>query len=277
MSPQMASTTHKQAAIFGESRPRCFVIQPFDGDKFDERFDEVYAPALEAANLEPYRVDRDPGRLNRIEAIEDGLKRATMCFVDITEERPNVWYEFGFARALGKPMVIVSEKKDRYPFDVQHLHIVEYSPSAPGRFEALGKKITERAIAALKERTQLRQIASSTPSTVGTGIGQHAIACLASAASEQDGEEPVPVHTIRSAMESAGYNALATRLGLDELVRNDYATLTSIKIGDGFYESQVAAYRLTPPGLDWLHQNISQLNLQVPPEPQNPHGDEPPF
>ncbi len=25
---------------------RCFMIQPFDGDEFDKRFDDVFAPAV---------------------------------------------------------------------------------------------------------------------------------------------------------------------------------------------------------------------------------------
>ena len=39
----------------------CFVIQPFDGAKFDKRFEDVYKPAIEAAGLGAYRVDTDPG------------------------------------------------------------------------------------------------------------------------------------------------------------------------------------------------------------------------
>jgi hypothetical protein len=38
----------------------CFVIQPFDKDKFDQRYTDVFEPAIKAAGLEPYRVDRDP-------------------------------------------------------------------------------------------------------------------------------------------------------------------------------------------------------------------------
>jgi hypothetical protein len=40
--------------------PTCFVMQPFDGAAFDSRYREVYAPAIVAAGLEPYRVDEDP-------------------------------------------------------------------------------------------------------------------------------------------------------------------------------------------------------------------------
>lgn len=32
----------------------CFVIQPFDGGKFDKRYDDVYKPAIMAAGLDAY-------------------------------------------------------------------------------------------------------------------------------------------------------------------------------------------------------------------------------
>jgi hypothetical protein len=34
--------------------PYCFVIQPFDGGRFDKRFTDVFKPAIEAAGLDPY-------------------------------------------------------------------------------------------------------------------------------------------------------------------------------------------------------------------------------
>ena len=38
----------------------CFMIQPFDRDKFDKRYADTFEPAMSKAELEPYRVDRDP-------------------------------------------------------------------------------------------------------------------------------------------------------------------------------------------------------------------------
>jgi len=49
--------------------PTCFVIQPFDSGKFDKRFRDIFKPAIEAAGLEPYRVDDDPSVDIPIEAI----------------------------------------------------------------------------------------------------------------------------------------------------------------------------------------------------------------
>lgn len=48
----------------------CFVIQPFDGAKFDKRYEDVYKPAIEHAGLEAYRVDVDPHVSFPIESIK---------------------------------------------------------------------------------------------------------------------------------------------------------------------------------------------------------------
>jgi hypothetical protein len=57
----------------------CFVIQPFDGGKFDKRFQDIFKPAIEAAGLEAYRVDNDHKVLVPIESIEDGIRQAAIC------------------------------------------------------------------------------------------------------------------------------------------------------------------------------------------------------
>jgi hypothetical protein len=89
----------------------CFVIQPFDSGKFDKRFNGIYKPAIEAAGLEAYRVDQDPGVLVPIESIEKGIKQAALCLTDITNDNPNVWYELGFAFASERPIVMVCSEE----------------------------------------------------------------------------------------------------------------------------------------------------------------------
>jgi hypothetical protein len=79
--------------------PYCFVIQPFDGGRFDKRFSDVFKPAIEEAGLEPYRVDRDPSVSIPINDIEKGIRDAAVCFADITLDNPNVWFELGYALA----------------------------------------------------------------------------------------------------------------------------------------------------------------------------------
>ena len=86
--------------------PTCFVIQPFDGGPFDKRYDDVIVPAISAADLEAYRVDRDPSVLIPMEEVEKRIREADACLADISEPNPNVWFELGFAIAARKPVIL---------------------------------------------------------------------------------------------------------------------------------------------------------------------------
>ena len=53
---------------------KCFVMQPFDKGVFDKRYESVFSPAISAAGVEPYRVDRDPSVSIPIQEIENGMR-----------------------------------------------------------------------------------------------------------------------------------------------------------------------------------------------------------
>lgn len=73
----------------------CFMIQPFDGGRFDKRYEDIYKPAIIAAGLDAYRVDADDLAQVPIDTIEEKIRAATICVADITLNNPNVWYEVG--------------------------------------------------------------------------------------------------------------------------------------------------------------------------------------
>jgi nucleoside 2-deoxyribosyltransferase len=125
--------------------PTCFVIQPFDGGPFDKRYEDTLAPAIRAAGIDPYRVDRDENAVIPIESIEEGIRRADVCLADITTDNPNVWLEVGFALASGKSVVLVcSHERVKFPFDVQHRTIIRYKTEAKRDFETLADQVTKR-------------------------------------------------------------------------------------------------------------------------------------
>ena len=132
--------------------PTCFVIQPFDEEN-DRRYDEVYKPALEEAGVEPYRVDRDPSVTVVIDAIEAQIRESDICLADITTDNPNVWYELGFAFAVGCPVVMTcaEERLENLPFDVQHRVVIKYSTAPPSDFEQLRSEIVKRVVARLND------------------------------------------------------------------------------------------------------------------------------
>jgi hypothetical protein len=79
-----------------------------------------------------------------IDKIETEIRNAAVCFAEITQDNPNVWYELGFAISANKPVVMVcSEERTKFPFDVSHRRIIRYSPRSPSQFQKLKKEITQ--------------------------------------------------------------------------------------------------------------------------------------
>ena len=243
----------------------CFVIQPFDGGAFDKRYEDIYAPAILAAGLEPYRVDRDPSVAIPIDQIESGIRSAAACLVDITLDNPNVWFELGYALASQKDVVLVcsKERTTHFPFDVQHRTIIKYSNDAPRDFECLSGAITERLKSLLSKEAFLEGLASSSPVRDVAGLTQYEIVAVAAIAERMDAPyDGVPVCDIRQDMERAGFTRIATTLALVGLQNKRYVDVQAPP--DGSFPGQYTPYSLTDSGMEWLLANKSQFLLQIP-------------
>lgn len=60
-------------------------------------------------------------------------------------DNPNVWYELGYAYALGKDVVMFSdENRKSFPFDISHKSIIPYKTESPSDFEGLSESITKK-------------------------------------------------------------------------------------------------------------------------------------
>lgn len=242
--------------------PRCFMIQPFDGGKFDKRFEDVFAPAVKAAGMDPYRVDRDAGVSIPIDDIERGISESAACFVDVTVDNPNVWFELGYSIAARKDLCLVcsSERTEKYPFDIQHRSIVRYSSDSRRDFDALAASITARLKAILDQQATRAdiQVIAAEPSTAG--LTDYVASCLACIGSIVGGvEEAASNWAVRNEMEKAGYNSLACNVALRELRAKRLATPKTAEDRDGQYEG----HAVTDAGWDWIVRNTHSLNLKV--------------
>ncbi len=246
----------------------CFVIQPFDGGKFDKRFADVFSPAIKAADLEPYRVDQDLNVEIPIDAIETGISAALVCLADITTDNPNVWYELGYAFASGKPVVMVcsDERTGRkYPFDIQHRTIIPYLSDSTQDFEKLKREITAR-IRVLSQRGEaMRQLAKTDQVALVEGLSQAELVVLASIAgvrTELDGG--LAVNLAKQDVERAGFTPIGFALGLRRLEKKAFVTLYNLEDRDGRYE----AVRVTNEGWEWIERNENKFMMRKPnPEP----------
>jgi nucleoside 2-deoxyribosyltransferase len=81
------------------------------------------------------------------------LQEADVVIADISVENANVYYELGYAHALGKPAILLAEKGKALPFDISGFRTLFYENSIAGKsqIEAGLKKhleaiVTERPI-----------------------------------------------------------------------------------------------------------------------------------
>ena len=241
------------------------MIQPFDeGGKFDKRYTDVFAPAIRGAGLDPYRVDTDPNVSIPIDEIQDGIRRASVCLVDITLDNPNVWFELGYALASDKDICLVcsEERTGKYPFDVQHRTIIKYRVESPSDFTSLQLKITEPLKAMMEKSETLAIIGAQSPIKEPEGLLQHEMIVLASIAENRQGPGDSVSHTIlRTELERFGYNNLALNIGLEGLMERGMITSTKEEGHD--YPYTYTAYLIQPEGAKWIVRNYERLQLKV--------------
>jgi len=255
---------HHEDDVSVKRNGRCCVFQPFDKGAHDKRYDDTLAPAIEAAGLEPYRVDKDDGAVIPIDTLHDEIRAAKVCLADITTRNSNVMYELGYAIASGKDVVIIcsAQEAGKFPFDIQHRGIIQYAPESRSDFDKLKADITNRLKALLRKQSEVHQIASVSLVKNTQGLQPIEISALAFVMANVDSsEDTVAAYVIKNDMESAGYTKLASQLALTQLSRIKF--VQAIQTSDSYHNGEYIAYRMLEAGEDWLLQNQDKLNLRV--------------
>lgn len=241
----------------------CFVIQPFDSGKFDKRYTDVYEPAIIASGLEPYRVDRDHGAFVPIQAIEEGIRKASVCLADITTDNPNVWYELGFAYAADRPVVMVCSNErlgNKYPFDIQHRRILTYVPDSASDFKKLSRTISDTLNAILEKNEIIEKLANSTPVANVEGLSQSEVLVLGVVANNALlPDSSVAAYIARQDSERAGATLVSFNLGVKRLVSKGMIEIVDID-DEREYETY-PGLRVTETGWDWIEANDSKFVL----------------
>lgn len=146
-----------------ELMPEGFVVMQIGNNDLDKVCDEVIFPALQASGLEPRRVDRhNQGDLLKSEIVQF-LERGEIIVADLTNERPNVYLEVGYAMGLGKKTnLILTSRADHFPshpnhqqvnkrihFDLQGYDILRWEPDALPKFRTELERLIRRRRALL--------------------------------------------------------------------------------------------------------------------------------
>ena len=236
--------------------PTCFVIQPFS-PKFDKRYDEDYKPALEAAGLEAYRVDQDPRTERLIDSIEEEIHKATICLADITTDNPNVWYELGYAFAVGRSVIMVcsNERDGKYPFDIQHRTVINYASDSRSDFDKLRDEISTRAKALVK-KNEARQVIEAQPVAPTNSLKEAEILVLGLAA----GETALPgqwvnAWSLRECAKNAGLSRIVVSVAIRGLQQKGFVEFNRVQDEDS--GEMFDGVTVTDAAWTWLYRNDS--------------------
>jgi len=256
----------------------CFVIQPFS-NPFNKRYEDVFKPAITSAGLKPYRVDKDPAVSIPIKDIGTGIQNASLCFADITTDNPNVWFELGYALAIGKDVCLVcsKERKEKYPFDVQHRSIIEYSVESPSDFEELKNKITEKLNALIKAKRRFSFLSTlETGIKIGDEIQPHEQAILISIMKDFYDSDSKSGYLLKEDLSKAGFNELAASLAITSLLKKEMLLMINEADYNG---NEYKAYKLTEKAIGWINENQNRFELKVTDNPKESafNNDEVPF
>ena len=98
---------------------------------FAPQYLDVYMVAMrhaaKSAGLELRRVDREDFTGDVVDQTHELIRNSRAVIADLSESKPNVLYELGFAHALRKPVAtICSTPLERLPFNVRNWNVIEY-------------------------------------------------------------------------------------------------------------------------------------------------------
>ena len=107
-------------------KPFAFVLMPFSAE-----FNDVYTLGIKAACHEAgaycERVDEQIFTESILDRIYNQISKADIIVSDMSTRNPNVFYETGYAHALGKQVILLTQRADDIPFDMKHYPHIIYS------------------------------------------------------------------------------------------------------------------------------------------------------
>ncbi len=140
-------------------KPFVFVLMPFS-----EAFDDVYKlgikPACNNAGAYAERVDEQIYQDSILQRIYNQITKADIIVADMTGRNPNVFYETGYAHALGKHVILLTQNSEDIPFDLKHYPHIIYGGKISELLPELEKRVRwaveNPEISALQEGSQIQ-------------------------------------------------------------------------------------------------------------------------
>lgn len=138
LSSNVASRSLIERALI-PPKDQIFVVMKFGDDALDSAYEGVIKPLAEEFELEAIRVDeiQDSGQISQ--QILENIACSRLVIAELTGERPNCYYEAGFAHALGKELIFIINEDSEIHFDLSGYRFLTWKTEAQ-----LRKRLRER-------------------------------------------------------------------------------------------------------------------------------------
>lgn len=101
------------------SRKKMFVIMKFDDKQLDSTYQLVIRETARSKGFDVVRIDEIEDSGNITDQIMENIRASDVVFADLTGERPNCYFELGYAMALGKEVILSVKEGAAVHFDVR--------------------------------------------------------------------------------------------------------------------------------------------------------------
>jgi hypothetical protein len=106
---------------------RAFIAMPIDvADPSLEDLLETIKSAAEQCGIQATRIDEEQSNEKITDRILEAIKKARFVIVDLTKERPNVFFEAGYAHGIGKIPIYIAREGTTFHFDVKDYPIITF-------------------------------------------------------------------------------------------------------------------------------------------------------
>jgi len=146
----MAEETFTRQSL--QPKPYVFVLMPF-GKAFSNIYQFGIKGAAEDAGAYAERLDDQIFTDGILDRIFNQINLADVIVADMTGRNANVFYEVGYAHALGKLVLLLTQDAEDIPFDLKHRQHVVYDGES---IETLRRNLAPRIAWAIREGASRR-------------------------------------------------------------------------------------------------------------------------
>jgi hypothetical protein len=116
-----------------------FICMPFATD-FTDLYEVGIKPVVLECGFKCIRADQIEHNERSLAIVYEQIRAAHVVIADLTGQNCNVYYEVGYAHALGKDVVLLIQHPNDLPFDLRGFNSIVYG----GRITLLKEKLTQR-------------------------------------------------------------------------------------------------------------------------------------